>query len=93
MFSDDHLAVTAIRKKSDHIEYDVFAYGRIDPFILATAQPAHQEIINLGQPAVPLILERMRSQGGHWVEALRQITGADPIPPDDRGEIEIIQRS
>ena len=34
MVNDDHLAVTAIRKKSDHIEYDVFAYGRIDPFIL-----------------------------------------------------------
>ena len=34
MANDDHLAVTAIRKKSDHIEYDVFAYGSVDPFIL-----------------------------------------------------------
>ena len=34
MVNDDHLAVTAIRKKSHHIEYDVFAYGRVDPFIL-----------------------------------------------------------
>ena len=34
MFNDDHLTVAAMRKKSDHIEYDVFAYGRVDPFIL-----------------------------------------------------------
>ena len=34
MVNDDHLAVTAIRKESNRIEYDVFAYGRVDPFIL-----------------------------------------------------------
>ena len=28
------------------------------------AHPAHQEIIGLGRPVVPLILNRMRSQGG-----------------------------
>ena len=34
MVNSDHLAVTAIRKTSDRIEYDVFAYGRVDPFTL-----------------------------------------------------------
>ena len=28
------------------------------------AHPAHQEIISMGEPVVPLILERMRSRGG-----------------------------
>ena len=29
----------------------------------AIAHPAHQEIISMGEPVAPLILERMRSQG------------------------------
>ena len=55
--------------------------------------PAHQEIISLGQPVVPLILERMRSEGGHWFEALQQITGADPVSPADYGNIAAMQNS
>ena len=51
------------------------------------AHPALQEIISMGQPVVPLILERMQSQGGHWFEALQQITGARPVPPESRGRI------
>ena len=53
------------------------------------AHPAHQEIISMGEPVVPLILERMRSRGGgaHWFEALQQITGARPVPPESRGRI------
>ena len=34
MVNDDHLAVTAIRRESNRIEYDVFTYGRVAPFIL-----------------------------------------------------------
>ena len=51
------------------------------------AHPALQEIISMGQPVVPLILERMRSQGDHWFEALQQITGARPVPSESRGRI------
>ena len=51
------------------------------------AHPALQEIISMGQPAVSLILDRMRSQGGHWFGALQQITGARPVPPESRGRI------
>jgi len=51
------------------------------------AHPALQEIISMGEPIVPLILERMRAQGGHWFEALQQITGARPVPPESRGRI------
>ena len=57
------------------------------------AHPAHQEIINMGEPVVPLILQRMRSHGGHWFEALQQITGADPISPADYGKIAAMQNS
>ena len=51
------------------------------------AHPALQEIISMGEPVVPLILERMRAQGGHWFGALRQLTGASPVPLESRGRI------
>jgi len=60
---------------------------------LKNAHPALQEIISMGEPIVPLILERMRSQGGHWFEALQQITGADPVSPADYGKIAAMQNS
>lgn len=39
--------------------------------------PAYQEIIRLGPPVVPVILQRMREQGGHWFFALYSIVGED----------------
>ena len=53
----------------------------------AAEHPAHQEIISMGESAVPLILERMQLQGGHWFHALRSITNANPVQPDDRGNV------
>ncbi len=60
---------------------------------LKNAHPALQEIVSMGPPMVPLILERMRSQGGRWFEALAQITGADQISPADYGNIATMQNS
>ena len=57
------------------------------------AHPAHQDIISLGESVAPLILERMRIQGGHWFEALQQITGEDPVSPADYGNIAAMQKS
>ena len=51
------------------------------------AHPAYREIISMGAPAVPLILERLAEQGGHWFPALRTLTAADPIAPEDRGKV------
>ena len=75
---------------ADQWEEETFFLSRSDH---AIAHPVHQEIINLGQPVVPLILERMRSRGGHWFEALQQITGEDPISPADYGNIAAMQNS
>ena len=59
----------------------------------AAAHPAHQEIVGMGEAVVPLILERMQSRGGHWFHALRDITGADPVSPEDRGNVATMQAS
>ena len=49
--------------------------------------PAHQEILGMGASAVPLILNRLKDQGGHWFSTLRAITAADPVPLEDRGNV------
>lgn len=59
----------------------------------ASKHPAYQEIIGMGKQAVPLILERMRRQGGHWFIALRVITGDNPVKLADRGKVAVMQAS
>ena len=49
------------------------------------AHPAYQEIIEMGEAVLPLILEDLRDGGGHWYRALREITGENPVPAEDRG--------
>jgi hypothetical protein len=52
------------------------------------AHPAFREIVGLGPAVVPLLLRELQNRTGHWHRALRRITGADPVPPADRGNIE-----
>ena len=59
----------------------------------AAQHPAHQEIVNMGKAAVPLILERIGSQGGLWFHALSAITGANPVAPENRGNVSAMQKS
>ncbi len=49
--------------------------------------PAYQQIIGMGQVAVPLILSEMRKKPDHWFWALRSITGEDPVLPEHRGRL------
>ncbi|MCI0641718.1 MAG: hypothetical protein L0Y72_32030 [Gemmataceae bacterium] len=51
------------------------------------AHPAYQSIIELGQPAVPLLLRELKKEPVHWFEALKAITGEDPVKPSDWGNI------
>jgi hypothetical protein len=39
--------------------------------------PSYQRIIGLGPAAVPLIIERLRRDGDHWLWALVSIVGED----------------
>ena len=66
----------------------------------AVEHPAHKEIISMGEPVVPLILERMRKTqeggfvaGGHWDNALGKITGVNPVRRSDWGNIAAIHAS
>jgi hypothetical protein len=53
----------------------------------AAMHPAYQAIIGMGQSALPLILQDLRDNSGHWYWALKAISNEDPVPPCDRGSI------
>jgi hypothetical protein len=52
------------------------------------AHPAFQEIVGMGPAVIPLLLRELQNRSGHWHRALRRITGIDPVPPADQGNIE-----
>ena len=49
--------------------------------------PDYQRIIDMGEQAVPLILEELEREVDHWFPALRQLTGASPVPEESKGNL------
>lgn len=49
--------------------------------------PAYQRIIGMGVAAVPFLLRELERKPDHWFWALTAITGADPVRPEDRGNV------
>jgi hypothetical protein len=52
------------------------------------AHPAYQEIISLGLPIVPLLLQDLEKEPEHWSYALEKITGANPVSAEDVGNLD-----
>lgn len=51
------------------------------------SHPSFREIVAMGKSVVALMLRDLNVQPGLWVWALAEITGADPVPPEDVGRI------
>lgn len=51
---------------------------------------AYLEIIRMGKQVVPFIIEDMRKTNNHWFVALEAITGANVIPVEHYGQIELM---
>lgn len=49
---------------------------------------AYQQIIGMGDAAIPLMLSELAREPDHWFWALNAITGVDPVRPSDRGDIQ-----
>ena len=49
--------------------------------------PSYQKIIALGPPVVPLLLRELERDPDHWFWALKVLTGANPVPADQRGDV------
>ena len=52
--------------------------------------PAYQQIIGMGERAVPLLIEEMIERPDQWDWALRAITGTDPVPRESWGKLKDI---
>lgn len=61
--------------------------GHLSSYSKRFEHPAFQEIIQLGWAVVPLMLRDLEQQPGLWVWALPTITGANPVPDADAGQI------
>jgi hypothetical protein len=48
--------------------------------------PAYQDILGMGEDALPLIFSELEANGGQWFWALRHITKKDPVKIEDRGK-------
>jgi len=48
----------------------------------------YQEIIGIGRPALPMILNELKERPVHLFWALRAISGTNPVEPEDRGRID-----
>jgi hypothetical protein len=51
-----------------------------------TSHRAYRNIISLGDEVVPLLLRELRRRPEPWFAALRELTGADPVKPEHRGD-------
>jgi hypothetical protein len=51
------------------------------------AHPAFQEIVSMGPVLIPLLLRELENRTGQWHRALSRITGVNPVPQDDRGNM------
>jgi hypothetical protein len=54
---------------------------------MVAAHPAHREIVAMGERVVPLLLADLERNGEHWFMALGEITGAHPVPRENRGRV------
>ena len=53
-----------------------------------TGHPAYQELIALGTPALPFLFRDLeQTRDGHLAKALAALTGARPVPAEDRGQV------
>jgi hypothetical protein len=50
--------------------------------------PAYQQIIGMGPAVLPLLIAELRRDPDHWFAALKAISGEDPVPPSDRGNVQ-----
>jgi hypothetical protein len=49
--------------------------------------PDYLDIIGMGQPAIKFILRDLKKETNHWFTALRALTKASPVKPEDAGNL------
>ena len=66
-------------------------------YLSNTAQMAmlkpYQQIIGMGMPVVPLILEELQREPDQWFWALEAITRENPVPPEAAGRVRLMAQA
>ena len=50
---------------------------------------SYQQIIGMGQPAIPLILAELQREADHWFWALEAISGENPVAQENAGDVSL----
>lgn len=56
------------------------------------AKDSYQALIALGERIVPWLLRELQERPFHWTYALSQITGAQPVQPENKGHLAAMTR-
>ena|ERR1051326_3987663 len=54
---------------------------------------AYRELVSMGWNAVPFLLRALKDKPDYWFPVLREITGENPVAPEDRGDYEKMSES
>ena len=54
--------------------------------------PAYRAVVAMGKVAIPLIIDDLRKGPMHWFIALRELTGANPVPEEHAGRMHEIAK-
>jgi len=49
--------------------------------------PSYQEIIRMGRSVLPFIMDELEKRPDFWFAALREITGENPVLPENAGRL------
>ena len=90
----DHYTEPVTAPRSVHHKfYDLFYAWKYDTLTVSSPteiamHPAYQEIIGMGQSALPYILKELLDEPDYWFWALKAISGLDPVRAEERGNIQ-----
>ncbi|NAY91713.1 hypothetical protein GTQ34_07280 [Muricauda sp. JGD-17] len=73
-----------LKLKDQWLEETMFASNSSDIF----SNSAYEQIISMGELAIPWIIRDLKRSNNHWFYALRNITGENPIPQEHAGAID-----
>lgn len=98
---DHYYSPTALSRSREAVEATFRTLARawteetryLSSLTAITAHPAYRQIIRLGHAVVPLILREMAARPAHWFAALSEITGVDPVRPEDYGDVPAMMKS
>lgn len=60
---------------------------------LITCHPVYKKIIDIGEPAIPFILEKLKSENGYmWTYFLKTLTSENPVDESHKLDMDIIRK-